>query len=273
LNKTSASAKAAAVGAVCNRDRRRLAFLLLALVLAWPALATPPARVLFIGNSYTGVNNLPAIFKEIVASAGAPVPHIEAATPGGRMLHQHLNLPGTLEKIDKGNWDIVVVQGHSQEAALSEQSAGSRSNFLTGAAGLYDRIKAKSPNAKIVFYETWARHADYWKNPKNSAAVGRDPADMQARIRTWYRHVASKPDTSVAPVGDAWELNYHDPQAVRLHATDNSHPAFNGSYLAGLVIYATIYQPANLAIAYHGKLTEPEAARLQRLAQQAVRGK
>ena len=29
-------------------------------------------RLLFIGNSYTGVNNLPKIYQDLVASAGRP---------------------------------------------------------------------------------------------------------------------------------------------------------------------------------------------------------
>lgn len=244
---------------------------LLPALTALPAPVTSePARVLFIGNSYTGVNNLPGIFRAIIESAGKPVPHIDAVTPGAKTLQQHLNLPGTLAKIDQGGWDVVVLQGQSQEAALAEQSDNVRSNFLAGAAGLYDRIKAGSPGARIVFYETWARHADYWKDPKADTHAGRNPAEMQARIRKWYQRAAARPDAAVAPVGDAWELNYRDPQAVRLHAKDNSHPTFNGSYLAGLVMVATIYGATNLHIAYHGNLTDAEAAYLQRIATQAI---
>ena len=39
----------------------------------------------------------------------------------------------------------------------------------------------------------------------------------------------------VAPVGDAWERNYQSKQPFRLHVADNSHPDFNGTYLAALV--------------------------------------
>jgi hypothetical protein len=231
-----------------------------------------PARILFIGNSYTGVNNLPVICKEIIASAGITVPEIKSATPGGRTLEKHLGEPGSLKLIDEGKWDVVILQGQSQEASMAEVNETIRAQFLAGAHGLCQRVLATSPKARIIFYQTWARHADYWKEAKAETSVGKDPADMQARNRTWYQRAAAQDAGSiVAPVGDAWELHYKDPAAVRLHSKDNSHPAFNGSYLAGLVIYGAIYRPANLAVPWRGKLTDKEAAHLQQLAGEVLK--
>jgi len=247
--------------------------LLILTLLATIVAEASPSRILFVGNSYTSVNNLPAIFKEVVASAGQPPPTIEAATPGGKTLEQHSRLPETLAKIDKGNWDVVIVQGQSQEAAMSEVADNMRTSFLGGAEALFARIRAKSPNAKIVLYETWARHADYWKNPQANTYVGHNATEMQARIRKWYAKIAEgQKNVVVAPVGDAWELNYKNPAAVRLHSKDNSHPAFNGSYLAALVFHAMIYQPATLKVRHTGNIRGKEAAYLQKLAAQAVKG-
>jgi hypothetical protein len=185
---------------------------------------------------------------------------------------QHLHLPATLKRIDEGRWDFVVLQGQSQEAAMSEKFFNMRTNFLAGAARLYDRIKTNSPQAKVVLYETWARHADYWKKPKADTNVGTSAAEMQAHIRRWYREAAGqRKDFVVAPVGDAWELNYQSAAPLRLHQGDNSHPQFNGSYLAALVIYATIYNPAKLDFPGGGDLAEAEAKQLQALARQAVK--
>jgi hypothetical protein len=154
---------------------------------------------------------------------------------------------------------------------VSEQFPTVRNCFLKGAAGLYDRIKTNSPHAKIVLYQTWARHADYWNDPKADRSIGNDPADMQGRIRKWHQNAAAqKSDFLIAPVGDAWELNYKNPNAIRLHAGDNSHPAFNGSYLAALVIYDTIYDPPDLNVSYHGNLSHAETLYLQTIATQAT---
>jgi hypothetical protein len=235
------------------------------------AVEASPSRVLFIGNSYTDCNSLPRILENIVTSTGHPAPTTKAITPGGKTLEGHLNLEATLKLIDEGNWDVVVLQGQSLEAAMAEQSEKMRENFLQGATGLYERIKAKSPKARVVFYETWARHEDYWKDSKALKTIGKNPTEMQAFIRKWYQQAASgKKDCTVAPVGDAWERYTREPRAMRLHAKDHSHPAFNGSYLAALVIYATVYQPSTLDIAYHGSLTAGEASVLQRVAAEVM---
>lgn len=249
---------------------RLLAILLCVLVVHSRTTAAeampPPARLLFIGNSYTGANQLSHIFRQIVESTGRTAPEIKASTPGGRTFAQHLTEAGSLKLIDEGRWDVVVLQGQSQEAAKSD-SAGDGSAFLTGAHGLCQRIRASSPRARIVFYQTWARHADYWTSTKADASTGHNPADMQARNRTSYQRAATQdPDCIVAPVGDAWELNYRNPQAIRLHQPDNSHPAFNGSYLAGLVIYGVIYRPTNFTVTYRGGLPADEATYLQGIA-------
>lgn len=157
---------------------------------------------------------------------------------------------------------------------MAETYDNMRASFQGGAAELCSRIRAKSPKARIVFYETWARHAGCWLQPKADKAVGNNASDMQTRIRKWYRAVAQSAQkyyAVIAPVGDAWELNYKSTNPIRLHAKDNSHPNFDGSYLAAMVIYATIYHPASLVISCRGTLDSAEAARLQGYALDAVK--
>jgi hypothetical protein len=248
--------------------QRLLGWLGLLCVSVFAASAGEPERVLFIGNSYTHVNKLPDVFAEVLKSAGLKVPVIKSETPGGQTFKQHLTVqPKSLAAIDEGKWDVVVLQGQSQEPALAEVNPTMRKDFVESAATLCQRIRAKSPQVRIVFYQTWARHADSWttQGKDYNANVGKDPAEMQARLRLWYGNVAKANDALVAPVGDAWERNYQSKQPYRLHVADNSHPDFKGTYLAALVMYKTIYQPKDLAVAYRGKLSEEEAKTLQAL--------
>lgn len=248
--------------------QRSFAWLCLLLAPVLAAVAAEPERVLFIGNSYTHVNKLPDVFAEVVKSAGLKVPVIKAETPGGQTLKQHLTVqPKSLAAIDAGHWDVVVLQGQSQEPALAEVNPAIRADFVDSAAALCQRVRAKSPKARIVFYETWARHPDFWNGKAKdfNPGVGKDPTEMQARLRLWYGNVAKANEAVVAPVGDAWERNYQSKQPFRLHVADNSHPDFNGTYLAALVMYKTIYQPKDVAVAYRGKLSEADAKTLQAL--------
>ena len=67
------------------------------LLLASTAFAEDPRRVLFIGNSYTGVNKLPDVFLEVVKDSGRSTPVVKSSTPGGRTLKQHLDIAGSMK--------------------------------------------------------------------------------------------------------------------------------------------------------------------------------
>jgi len=210
------------------------------LLLALPLVAADPGKVLFIGNSYTGTNGLPKVYAEIAKSSGKPVTKVAASHPGGRTLQHHLTIKGTVDLIDQGGWDVVVLQGHSQEAALSETDPTKRESFLNSAKALCARIRQGSPDARIVLYQTWARHVDLWQPGKTrelALSLGKDPPEMQSRINRWYATVAKEERCDIAPVGAAWALNYASKEPLRLHTADNSHPAFAGTYLAALVIF------------------------------------
>ena len=69
-------------------------------------------KVLFIGNSYTAVNDLPNMVQQVAASAGDRIDY-QSNTPGGCTFQQHCgNQSMTL--IRQGNWDVVVLQEQSQ---------------------------------------------------------------------------------------------------------------------------------------------------------------
>lgn len=238
-----------------------------------------PLHVLFIGNSYTSVNSLPTIFQEMAASAGYPKPVVGASVPGGFTLAKHFDNEKTLGLIDRGaadgaRWDVVILQEQSQTPALAEQFAEVRASFLGGVTNLCQRIKEKNPQARVVFYETWARHAELWeKNGKSLAPLGADAVEMQRRLRKWYEEAARLcGGAGIARAGDFWEANYRSATPVRLHAGDGSHPAFAGSYVAGLAIFATVYDASPLKVSYAGKLSETEAANLRKFAATSPRG-
>ena len=235
------------------------------------ALAEDPQRILFIGNSYTGVNKLPDVFVEVVKSSGRQAPVVKSSTPGGRTLKQHLAIAGSMKLVDDGGWDVVVLQGQSQEPAIAETDETVRKEFLESAAELCKRVRAKSPKAKIYFYETWARHADYWKAAKKGPDVGADPKEMQTRLRKWYGVVAKDNGATFVPCGDAWELNYASSAPVRLHTSDHSHPEFVGTYLNALIFFGKIYDVKAPAPNWNGKLGDAQAKLMQGYAAQVLK--
>jgi ABC-type amino acid transport substrate-binding protein len=70
-------------------------------------------NVLFVGNSYTAVNNLPAMFTKLAASGGLTVA-TKALDPGGTTLADHLAARDTAEALKGSTWNVVVLQDQSQ---------------------------------------------------------------------------------------------------------------------------------------------------------------
>lgn len=206
----------------------------LALILQEKVVSQNLKRVLFIGNSYTAVNNLP----QLVSSVNNPI-YFDSNTPGGYTLNLHSTDPTTLAKIALGNWDYVVLQAQSQEPSFSPAQVAN--DVLPYAHKLDSLIHVTSPCAETVFYMTWGR-----KNGDASNCANYPPictyAGMQARLRSSYLLMGQQNNASVAPVGAAWrEAISHNP-GFDLYQADESHPSIYGSYLAACVLHSTIFQ-------------------------------
>ena len=214
-------------------------------------------RLLFIGNSFTGYGQVPgtvaSTVQKMATSMSWPTPIIDLNNPGGEDLTGHmLDQPETLELVDKGDWDFVVLQGQSLEATDND---GDPETFKSVVTWFYDRIKASSPGAEVILYETWAYH------PDNSIYLTKfaDPEEMMSQIRDNYNDAADNyvpnnasfvpsTDIRVAPVGDAWEHHMAEDSPLMLYGDDLKHESAYGQYLSGLVIYSTIYKATSTGV-------------------------
>ena len=108
-------------------------------------------RVLFIGNSFTYVNDLPDMVKHLLAC------ETTAVVRGGAYLRDFCNpadeLHGKLEgALLQGPWDYAVIQEQSFNAV------GNREDFFKHAGILCARVR--KAGAKPVLYSTWAYKED-----------------------------------------------------------------------------------------------------------------
>ena len=69
--------------------------------------------VLFLGNSYTAVNNVPQLVTSLANSAGKTL-IVDANTPGGYTISGHLSNAASVDKIKQRTWDYIVIQEQSQ---------------------------------------------------------------------------------------------------------------------------------------------------------------
>jgi hypothetical protein len=186
-------------------------------------------RVLFIGNSYTYVNDLPGTFASLARAGGHPV-EVGMAAPGGATLAEHAVSPDTAAKLAAGPWSVVVLQEQSEiPAAPDARRAG------MAPAALALSTQARGTGARVLFFLTWA-HRDGW--PERGLPGYRR---MQAEVTAGYEAIAHALAAGVAPVGEAWLSALLADPALELWQADGSHPTPAGTYLAASVFYAAIF--------------------------------
>lgn len=217
-------------------------------------------RVLFVGNSYTFVNDLPGMFARLARSGGHAV-QTGMAAQGGWRLADHVNSPDTLDKIKSAKWDYIVLQEQSQIPA-SEQARSAQ--MYPAARALVSRVQQSG--ARPIFFMTWAHRAGWPENGLNSCE------DMQSQIDYGYLGIARELGAPLAPVGVAWStIRLQNPE-LDLWQADGSHPTTQGSYLAACVFYAVIFRQGPEGLTYRAGLTEAAAKVLQAAAASIVLG-
>ena len=125
-----------------------LLFSLILLITPSSLHAQTTRRVLFLGNSYTGVNNLPQIVYDIALSVGDTLV-FDSYTPGGYQLMEHYTDNMSLNKIMAGEWEYVVLQGQSQEPITHN------SQFVDGGFQLNNFITQFNHCSVTMLYMTW----------------------------------------------------------------------------------------------------------------------
>lgn len=223
-------------------------------------------KVLFIGNSYTYVNNLPQLVTDIALTKSDTVV-FDQSTPGGFTFQDHCLNPVTWSKIKSQKWDVVILQAQSQEPSLDPSQVYSQT--YPYAKQLVDSIRKNKPCTEVLFYMTWGR-----KNGDLSNCGIYPPvctyAGMQARLRESYLMFKDSLMTSVAPVGVAWKTYRANYPAIDLYQADESHPSLSGSYLAACTIYASIFQKNVSGSTYNPGLPTADLNSIQLISSQTV---
>ena len=217
-------------------------------------------RVLFIGNSYTTVNDLPSVFASLARSGGHRVESTSAAVDGWTLAN-HADSPATATALAARRWDIVVLQEQSQLPAIDEFR---QTQMYPAARRLISSIR--NQGARPLFYLTWARR-DGW--PENELP---DYASMQSAIDDGYLAIAADQRVAVAPVGVAWATLVTRGAGAPLWQQDGSHPTESGTYLAACVFYATIFRESPKGLGYHSSLSAETAAIIQSVAAETALG-
>ncbi|MEZ5046009.1 MAG: PKD domain-containing protein [Chitinophagaceae bacterium] len=224
-------------------------------------------NILYIGNSYTAVNNLPQMIADLSLTMGDTTT-FTAHTPGGATANNHWSNNSLHTMISLGNWDVVVLQCQSQEPSFSPSQVQSDTYPYVGL--LDSLIQATQSCAETMLYMTWGR-----KNGDASNCPFYPPIctynGMQQRLRESYMQFAQDFGTSLSPVGVAWKTVRDSFPTIELYNPDESHPSIAGSYLAACVFYVSLFHKAIVNSPYlPAGMLQGDAIVLQNIASKTV---
>ena len=161
-----------------------------------------PLRILWIGNSYTFVNDLPKIIAQLADSSKVDRrPAITGILKGGETLKGHWANPA-LQTALAERWDVVVIQEQSTTPITAPDSLLKYGKLIGDAA--------HQAGARVVLYVSW---------PQKARPAAEDT------IVAAYRALGDATHATLALAGRAWmEVIAQDP-TVELYQKDGSHPA------------------------------------------------
>ena len=215
-------------------------------------------RVLFIGDSYTYVNDLPITFADLAWSAGYRV-DTETLASGGETLAAHAADPATASTITSQTWNTVVLQDQSENPASPSYR---QSEMYPAVTQLVATIR--NAHAEPMLFLTWG-HESGW--PEDGLTTY---TSMQAAVDQGYLGIADQLNVPIAPVGAAWEAANAAQANAQLWQGDGVHPTTAGTYLAACVFFAAIFHRSPVGLSYVDGLSPAEAATLQRAAASAA---
>ena len=173
--------------------------------------------MLFIGNSFTARNDVPALLAALAAALGHTLEHRLIST-GGASLRMHWNRGDAKREIERTRYDHVVLQ---EQSTLPVKNAQRMHENVR----LFDEV-IRASGARTALYLTWARaHA-----PETQEAITRA-----------YVSIAAELGATVVPVGIAWQRVLARPGHPELYDRDGSHPSAAGSYLAACAFLKVLF--------------------------------
>lgn len=224
--------------------------------------AQDSVSVLFIGNSYTYVNNLPQMVQDLATSLGDIVYQADQ-TMGGATLQNHAGNAATYTAIQNEPWDFVVLQAQSQEPSFPDNQVNTET--IPYAIQIADSVYANKFCTDVMMFMTWGR-----QNGDPQWAPISTYEGMQWRLRNAYVRMADSVQGSVSPVGMAWWYVRDNFPSINLYQVDESHPSVEGSYLAACTFYASLFRKPSTGAPYISTLDSVTAGILQFAADLAV---
>lgn len=210
---------------------------------------------LFIGNSFTFWRG--GLWRQLETLSDEASPPLGYATDcvvrGGASLQVMWERTKAPKRIADGGWDVVILQEDIPETTVAA--------FRKYAERFVDAVRAV--RARPILFMAWEYQRLDWISFDEILAA--------------HREVAADLDVEVAPVGLAWRNARAARPDLDMYARDREHPSVAGSYLALMVIEATIsglqpidHDPETVRLPGLERIEPEDAAFLRAIAQRSI---
>jgi hypothetical protein len=196
----------------------KAAVLLLVASLASAGAPSNELRVLFVGNSLTETNDLPARVAALAAATGRKLEY-RTITFGGYNLEDHWHRGDAREALATRSWDVVVMQ--QGPSALPESQVDLRRWAIRWA----DEARAAGTRPALM---------TVWPESYRRSALG--------QVIASYRRAAQAAHAELLPAGAAWDWAWSCDRRIPLYGLDGFHPSRLGTRLAALVVYGRLFR-------------------------------
>ena len=156
--------------------------------------------------------------------------------------------------INSQKWDIVVLQEET-DRAIKDPSL-----FKNAAIKLAKKIRAKSPNARIILNCTWAY---------DKKMYGYSHSEQQKKMNSNYKNVANAIKADIVYSGNAFD-NYRKVKgALPLYRSDKNHASAAGCYLNACCLYTAFTRKTPYKVNYFGDWGKAKCLVMQQTAEKA----
>ena len=189
-----------------------------------PGIPTPEdadLRVLYVGNSLTFFNDLPALVSELGAMDGVGI-YFESIAKPNYSLEDHWREFEVQAAIESKKFDIVIAQ---QGPSALPESQVLLLNYATLLAN-----HCKDNDTQLAMYMVW---------PSKDRSFDHD------NVIYSYTQAAEKTGSLLCPAGLAWKYAWKVDPGLPLYTYDFFHPGVMGSVLAAMTIYGAIEQKSD----------------------------
>lgn len=208
--------------------------------------------VLFLGNSFTGYNNMPGMFSFLSDKAGKGT-YVDYVIKYGASMREVIGDSIVYKKFRERKWDAIVIQSDYDIAYTYK-----RSQIIQSLLAFRDSVSDMNEDADIYLASVWAPVDGYITDANDTLTY----EEFQDMLTEGTDYTANALEFHIVPAGYVWSALRNETIDYK-YDDDGYHPGIAGSYIYACAAYCAVYCSAVSGIGYYAGVEEREAVLIQ----------